>query len=496
MKKVLRKGIVIVMAALFVSVLSISASNAQGSVSLQVFYDELQPYGTWMQHGSYGYVWIPRVDRGFTPYASNGYWINTEYGNTWVSDYSWGWAPFHYGRWFYDDFYGWIWVPDTEWAPAWVAWRSGGGYYGWAPLMPGFGINVSFTYYNRLPNHYWNFVPYRYITYRTVYNHCVSRPHVVNIINNTTIITHNYTDNRRRTYFTGPTRSEMERTGRTRVDVYKVNDRSRPGRTEIDRGTASFYKPEIDNGRETRTSSMPSRYLKADQNGNREMVESRRERTNGNAERKFDNTQLRETERSPRRSELESNLPAERQPMERRLPTQREDQNAASERFERERNNMNRDQQNYNQRREQMERQSPEKPDQNLQPEKSFRRSPDQQPQRLEQMQRQSNPRSTERQEQNLRQQRDNDMRRSSEQSQRMQQIERQNQDRSQNGSRQFEQPNRNFQRQRSNETPSINRNSTQQRQPQIQRSSPQQRSNQPARSSGSENGSSRRRIQ
>ena len=27
----------------------------------QVFYDELGPYGSWVEYPSYGYVWIPRV---------------------------------------------------------------------------------------------------------------------------------------------------------------------------------------------------------------------------------------------------------------------------------------------------------------------------------------------------------------------------------------------------------------------------------------------------
>jgi hypothetical protein len=48
----------------------------------------------------------------------------------------WGWAPFHYGRWFLHDDYGWLWVPGTEWAPAWVDWRHGDGWVGWAPLPP------------------------------------------------------------------------------------------------------------------------------------------------------------------------------------------------------------------------------------------------------------------------------------------------------------------------------------------------------------------------
>jgi hypothetical protein len=36
-----------------------------------------------------------------------------------------------------DPYYGWVWVPDTVWGPAWVGWREGGNYIGWAPLPPG-----------------------------------------------------------------------------------------------------------------------------------------------------------------------------------------------------------------------------------------------------------------------------------------------------------------------------------------------------------------------
>src|SRR5688500_19771933 len=251
MKKVMGRGWMMILAFVMVTALGITTTEAQSRVSLQVFYDELQPYGTWMDYGSYGYVCIPRVERDFVPYGTNGYWIQTTYGNTWVSDYEWGWAPFHYGRWLFDDFYGWIWVPDTEWAPAWVAWRSGGGYYGWAPLMLGLNVHLSFHHYDRIPHRYWNFVPYRYVTYRHVYRHCVPRPTIVNVYNHTTIITNNYTDNSRRTYFTGPSRHEIEKRGGGRATVHQINEINRPGRTEVSRSTAHFYKPEVDNSRDS-----------------------------------------------------------------------------------------------------------------------------------------------------------------------------------------------------------------------------------------------------
>src|SRR6266496_4345326 len=94
-------------------------------ISYQTFYDELSPYGEWIDYPEYGYVWVPEVD-DFRPYSTGGHWVWTDdYGWMWASDYDWGWAPFHYGRWTYDDWYGWIWVPGYEWSPAWVEWRTG-----------------------------------------------------------------------------------------------------------------------------------------------------------------------------------------------------------------------------------------------------------------------------------------------------------------------------------------------------------------------------------
>lgn len=275
MKKMfeLRRMLVIILIA--AGALGVTKSAAQARVSLQVFYDELQPYGTWMDYGTHGYVWVPRVEPGFMPYATNGHWVYTEYGNTWVSNYSWGWAPFHYGRWLYDDFYGWIWVPDTEWGPAWVAWRSGGGYYGWAPLMPGISIHLTFNHYDRIPHRYWNFVPYQYVTYRHVHRHCVPHTRVVNVYKHTTIINNHYADNGNPRYFSGPSRSEIEKRGGGRVTVHSVNDVDRPGRTEVSRSTVNVYRPQVDNSRESRSRAIPASYVKRSSDGKMEEVVNR-----------------------------------------------------------------------------------------------------------------------------------------------------------------------------------------------------------------------------
>jgi len=123
------------------------------------FRDALAPYGQWVQTAQYGNVWVPAAESvgpDFTPYYSGGRWNYTDYGWTWVSEYNWGWAPFHYGRWITLPGYGWSWVPGRIWGPAWVHWRSGGGYVGWAPLPPR-GVVIARPAIGARW-HYWNFV--------------------------------------------------------------------------------------------------------------------------------------------------------------------------------------------------------------------------------------------------------------------------------------------------------------------------------------------------
>jgi hypothetical protein len=112
-------------------------------VDVSYFYENLAPYGEWFQEPSYGWCWTPYdLSADWRPY-SDGHWEYTDYGWSWAANESWGWAPYHYGRWFFDDSYGWVWVPGTEWAPAWVAWRYGDDYVGWAPLPPDAGWDAS-----------------------------------------------------------------------------------------------------------------------------------------------------------------------------------------------------------------------------------------------------------------------------------------------------------------------------------------------------------------
>ena len=103
------------------------------------FYQELSPYGRWILAEDSQWWWQPGAalkDSAWRPYWDEGRWLNTDQGWYWSSDYPWGWAPFHYGRWQLHPHHGWIWSPDRTWGPAWVVWRTGGDYCGWAPLPP------------------------------------------------------------------------------------------------------------------------------------------------------------------------------------------------------------------------------------------------------------------------------------------------------------------------------------------------------------------------
>jgi hypothetical protein len=248
-------------------------------ISYQTFYDDLEPYGQWMDYPDYGYVWVPNCGPDFRPYSTNGHWVWTdEYEWMWVSDYSWGWAPFHYGRWLFDSYYGWIWVPGYEWAPAWVAWRDGGDYYGWAPLRPGFSLSINFSIGNyNPPIDYWCFAPRRYISSPRIYDYCLDRSRNVTIINNTTII-NNY--NRRNNVFvTGPRRIDAERYA-GRINPVRFREASGPGRGGFRNNEVSIYRPRVE--RDNNRQFAPRSFQRYDRNRANLGDAVRRERDNNN----------------------------------------------------------------------------------------------------------------------------------------------------------------------------------------------------------------------
>jgi hypothetical protein len=139
--------------------------SPRGPINVSYFYENLSPDGQWFPDPTYGWCWTPYdVSEDWRPY-SEGHWEYSDYGWSWASDESFGWATYHYGRWFFDESYGWAWVPGTEWAPAWVAWRVGDDWMGWAPLPPtarwDANAGLSYREMDGMRSDDWCFVPRR-----------------------------------------------------------------------------------------------------------------------------------------------------------------------------------------------------------------------------------------------------------------------------------------------------------------------------------------------
>ena len=189
-------------------------------VSYNDFYQNLAPYGQWIEDPKYGYVWSPNVDGGFRPYYTSGHWALTDYGNTWISDLPWGWACFHYGRWTFDNYYGWLWIPGTTWGPAWVSWRDADGTFGWSPLDPDYDLASTLGDY-MCPNDWWVFIPYQYI-YSGNYYRYWNGPHGnSHIIKNSHFINNTY-ENNHVTFVSGPHAKDVENYTHKPVQLFKL----------------------------------------------------------------------------------------------------------------------------------------------------------------------------------------------------------------------------------------------------------------------------------
>jgi hypothetical protein len=250
----------VILALIFTSVIFAKRVSAQQPyVSFQVFYDELSPYGDWVNYQNLGYVWIPDAGPEFVPYSTEGHWIYTEYGWTWMSDYVWGWAPFHYGRWDYDNYYGWLWVPDSEWGPAWVSWRRAEGYYGWAPMEPGISLSLSFSRGYDSHNNHWIFVRDRDIDRSDINHYYVNRTEENRIIRGSSVINNTYIDSRRNsTYVSGPGREDFQKASGRQINTVAVGEYNKPGQ-DLTRDHLNIYRPAVNRNTENGQRSAPSK---------------------------------------------------------------------------------------------------------------------------------------------------------------------------------------------------------------------------------------------
>jgi hypothetical protein len=232
-----------------------ASSPGQGMISFGVFYSSLDPYGEWIPLDAGVYGWRPVHTAGdWRPYMM-GRWAWTYDGWYWVSDEPWGWATYHYGRWYFDDFYGWIWIPGYDWAPAWVEWRYGGDYIGWAPLGPyatwEFQFGIRYRHRWATPAHWWAFVDCRHMNSHSLHRYVSRTEENSRYIGRTRGAGDvRYTDGRIQTR--GPEREFVERRGHIRLqqaDLFDVKERGERVTREGDRDRIEVYRPRIEERR-------------------------------------------------------------------------------------------------------------------------------------------------------------------------------------------------------------------------------------------------------
>jgi hypothetical protein len=226
------------------------------------FYEYLAPHGVWVSYRPYGYVWIPRhVGLRWRPYSS-GRWLWTDYGWTWIAREEWGWIPFHYGRWGWDRALGWFWVPGTVWAPAWVSWRWGDLYMGWAPRPPGLefaagtGLRGPYDY----PDHCWVFVEGRYFQHDDLDRYALPFERNASALR-FTVHKSELALRDRQIFNDGVDVEEVRRLTRTAVSRHELEDARGPKDNTVSGSSVRIFRPAMKKNEEAK----PKSYLGQDE---------------------------------------------------------------------------------------------------------------------------------------------------------------------------------------------------------------------------------------
>lgn len=216
------------------------------TTDLGFFFDDLAPYGTWLQSPANGWVWTPSaVAPAWHPYEL-GHWSLTDQGWMWMSDEPFGWATYHYGRWYDDPDIGWAWVPGYEWAPSWVSFQESPSYVGWAPLPPALDLRVPEPRFALAPDTFL-FVPKRSFLAPRVVDFVVPPARALPIFRTTRTVTrYRFAGDRVFTYGV-PVQRLQPAIGRP-VPLYRLADvgpapRLRPARIVGDR--IGVFRPEV-----------------------------------------------------------------------------------------------------------------------------------------------------------------------------------------------------------------------------------------------------------
>jgi hypothetical protein len=251
----LKKWWGLALAALVFLSLGPAQARAQ-ALDISFFYDALAPYGEWLTLSPYGDVWCPYDQTpGWRPYM-DGDWIYSDYGWTYDSSQPWGWAAYHYGRWTMDPECGWVWVPGYTWGPAWVAWRFGDGYCGWAPLPPGvgfsFGLGLELGGFdlNLIPWNEWCFTGVDWLGRRGMRDHIFSEDRNIGFLRQTRNVT-DYGFQGDRVINRGIAPREIEQLTHRTITQYQLGNQGPTGNhvSRLQGNTLEMFRPNFSQNR-------------------------------------------------------------------------------------------------------------------------------------------------------------------------------------------------------------------------------------------------------
>lgn len=135
-----------------------STSGVLRQLHIEEIHAVLADYGRFVQHPTYGEVWVPTVTpTGWHPYEPC-HWVKTRRLDWFYLDRTpWGAIVHHYGRWAHDIALGWIWVPGVDFSPGWVLWQVTPQQVGWAPMPPDQDLRtISAEQFNKAD--FWTFM--------------------------------------------------------------------------------------------------------------------------------------------------------------------------------------------------------------------------------------------------------------------------------------------------------------------------------------------------
>ncbi|MCX7015886.1 MAG: hypothetical protein NTW86_25580 [Candidatus Sumerlaeota bacterium] len=238
-------------------------ADDENAVDISSFYNALAPYGTWFDDPTYGWCWTPTdVAPDWRPYTVGHWEYVDDYGWTWDSDEAWGWATDHYGRWMFNsDLARWVWIPGTEWSPAWVDFRAGDGWIGWAPVAPGVVLTNGRYAYDDFDWDDWRFVPQTAFCEPNLDDYiCEPEQNLIHLRGCNDITFFDFDRDHHRFINRSLSANEVEEFAHHRVRRLGLADAGRPGYGRVTADTLQLFHPRITGAK---SNIVPSRFLES-----------------------------------------------------------------------------------------------------------------------------------------------------------------------------------------------------------------------------------------